>query len=117
MPKPAHGYDKPLTEKGELSDRGKTKLKAQINKAESIMRVEKNANRGTSKTFYQAKRMRDRAQKLLGPKPSPDKKPSTNEKDKYAKRREPFEKVTRTSRIKAGLVGVAKRAQQANEGG
>lgn len=103
----------------ELSERGKTKLQAQINKAESIMRVEKNANRSTSSTFYDAKRMRDRARKLLGggrptKPPSPGRKYPTPKGGgaKFAKRREPVEKATGTKHIKDALIGVAKRANK-----
>lgn len=112
MPKPKHGYDKPLTEKGELSDRGRTKLKGQIQHAEMIMRTEKLANRSTSKAYYQAQRTKHRAEKLLSKETA--KKPAKKE-DEAARRRKPFEKATGTGRLKEALIGVAKRAQQANE--
>lgn len=119
MPKPKHGYDKPLTEKGKLSDRGKAKLRGQIQKAEMIMNVEKMEHRGTSKTFYQAQDTRNRAQDLLDKDVSPDKKESKKKpkkkEDGAARRRKPFEKATGTGRLKEALIGVAKRAQQANE--
>lgn len=54
----------------ELTDRAKTKLRAQISRAERIIRVEKPYSKG----WHAAQRMRTRAKGLLKDKPSPGKK-------------------------------------------
>jgi hypothetical protein len=55
----------PLTKKGKLSKRGKTKLRSQIERAESIMKRSPKYGKN-SQTYWQAQRMRARAYKLLG---------------------------------------------------
>lgn len=84
------------------------------------MRKELNKEYGRkTKVWHTLNTKLTKYEKLLG-KPtkapvSPGKKEPKG--DKYEKRRKPFEKLTGTSRIKEALVGVAKRAQRANEGG
>lgn len=120
MPKPKHGYSKPLTEEGKLTDRGKAKLRGQVKHAEMLMRTNVDWAGKKTKAYHAAEKTRTRALKLLGESPgkavSPDKKGSTSSGTKYEKRRAPFEKATGTATIKKALIGVAKRAQRANGG-
>lgn len=92
MPKPEHGYKKPLTKKGKLSERGKAKLKDQITRAERLMRT----NKEYSENWFTAKRVRDRARKLLGTK-TPAGKPKKSSLSEGAR----------------GVVELAKRAAKA----
>lgn len=102
------------TKKGgsELTGRGQEKVKGQIRRAQSIMDAEVKAGKHLSDTFKQARAMKGRAEKLLN---KPKKSTSPGKKDVHAKRREPFEKATRTDRTKRFLEGVAQRANDANK--
>lgn len=113
----AHAKE-PLTQgtKGggsELTGRGQSKLKGQIRRAQSIMDSEVKAGKHLSDTFKQARSMKARAQKLLG---STKTTTSPGKTDVHARRREPIEKMTGTNRLKEALIGVAKRANKANQG-
>ena len=104
------------TSKGgsELTDRGRTKLRGQIARAERIMRVEGERN-STGEVYRTAAQMKRRAQKLLGvTESSPGKAPSKS--DVHAKRRKPVEKATGTDRTKRFLQEVAKKAERASRG-
>lgn len=117
------------TYKSELTGRGKAKLEAQIKKAESIMRTESGTyGRERTDAYRQAKRMRDRAQKLLGTPSSPGKKQPLKTKEEGSTQEEirrwmekkvpgdpagKMREVEKKTRAKAALVGVAKRANKA----
>lgn len=121
------------TKKGgsELTERGKTKLHAQIVRAERIMRVE-GKRKSTGEVYRTAARMRRRAQELLGGHHTPEKSASPgkseSKSDVHAERRRRFEKampgdpagklreIERKTRNRATLIGVAKRANKANRG-
>lgn len=110
----------------ELTDRGQSKLKAQIRRAQGIMEAEVKAGNHLSETFKQARTMKGRAEKLLG-KTAPKASPGKSQPNKHDERRRPFERATpgdpaerlreiqRNMRSKATLIGVAKRANKANE--
>lgn len=98
----------------ELTDRGQSKLKAQIRRAQGIMEAEVKAGNHLSETFKQARAMKGRATKLLG-QPKTTTSPGKSKSDKFDKRRAPFEKATGTEKMKRMLMGVAKRANDANK--
>ncbi len=102
-----------------LTERGQSKLKGQIDRAGMIIRTSHDAfgklKPESKEAHDQAVAMRARAQKMLGVKATPHKEKKKPKQDKHAKRREPIEEATRTANIKAGLIGVAKRANDANK--
>lgn len=110
-----------------LTERGKTKLRAQIDRADRIMRVEGKRN-STGEVYRTAARMKRRAQELLGKHYTPKTSASPGKEDVHDSRRRPFEKalpgdpvgklreVEKKVRNKSVLIGVAKRANNANRG-